>query len=452
MGNGLANGSDPHSSIPSNAEQEKGQQQPVATSVTATAEERRIYAVTDGLRSKQTARVYKSTFSEFIRYLQNINLRILLDYRHDVIESKIISFLEYLRDIRKLNYWTIQGHYFAILHFFDINDVYLNTRKIKKFLPSEDNESYRGMDRPYSIDEVAKILEVCDIRERVIVLLMVSTGMRVGAIPGLRVGDIRKISEFNLYLVNVYANSRKDRYYVFTTPECANAIDDYLAYRKRFFEEIKDSSPLIRDKISIDNPFTSRVAKPIGVRALQLIIMAAEKEAGVLLNNSRHVMRTHGSRKLNINQLDRAGVHFSCREFLAGHKLPGQDSSYVRATEEDRLMEYRKAIDLLTIKENHRLKTQISQLQTQHSEDWGSLKKEIDQLKFCIRAIGDELPYLRKQELQQKMLSRLNSAAADELQQDYQDWFAGAVAEQKRDYFKKERENREWEGGKGRNN
>ena len=55
--------------------------------------------MTDGLRSKQTAKVYKSTFSEFIRYLQNINLRILLDYRHDVIESKIISFLEYLENI-----------------------------------------------------------------------------------------------------------------------------------------------------------------------------------------------------------------------------------------------------------------------------------------------------------------------------------------------------------------
>ena len=262
-----------------------------------------------------------------------------------------------------------------------------------------------------------------------------------------------KYTEFNLYLVNVYANSRKDRYYVFTTPECAEAIDDYFAYRKRFFEEIKDSSPLnsgIRFQSIIH--LHPGVAKPIGVRALQLIIKAAEKEAGVLLENSQQVMRTHGFRKLNINQLDKAGVHFSCREFLAGHKLPGQDSSYVRATEEDRLMEYRKAIDLLTIKENHRLKTQISQLQTQHSEDWGSLKKEIDQLKFYIRAIGDELPYLRKQELQQKMLSRLNSAAADELQQDYQDWFAGEVAEQKRDYFKKERESREWEGGKGRNN
>ena len=350
MGNGLTNANIPYSSsIPSYGGQEKGQQLSVPASAAATEEERRIYAVTDGLRSKQTARVYKSTFSEFIRYLQNIDLRILLDYRHDVIESKIISYLQYLKDVRKLNYWTIQGHYFAILHFFDINDVYLNSRKIKKFLPSEDNENYRGMDRPYSVEEVTKILERCDVRERVLVLLMVSTGMRVGAIPGLRVGDIKKIDEFNLYLVNVYANSRKDRYYVFTTPECAQAIDDYFSYRKRFCEEIKDSSPLIRDKISIDNPFTSRIAKPIGVRALQIIIKAVEKEAGVLLENSQQVMRTHGFRKLFVNQLDKSGVQFSCREFLTGHRLPFQDAAYVRATEEDRLIEYLKAVPQLTI-------------------------------------------------------------------------------------------------------
>jgi integrase len=377
VGNGLTYANIPYSSSkPSYRGQEKEQQQPVAASPTATEEERRIYAVTDGLRSRQTARVYKSTFSEFIRYLQNIDLKILLEYRHDVIVSKIILYLEYLRNVRKLNYWTIQGHYFAILHFFDINDVYLNSRKIKKFLPSEDNENYRGMDRPYSMEEVSKILERCDVRERFIVLLMVSTGMRVGAIPGLRVGDIKKIDEFNLYLVNVYANSRKDRYYVFTTPECAQAIDDYLSYRKRFYEEIRDSSPLIRDKISIDNPFTSRVAKPIGVRALQIIIKAVEKEAGVLLKNSREVMRTHGFRKLYVNQLDKSGVQFSCREFLTGHRLPFQDAAYVRVTEEDRLTEYLKAVPQLTIDPKSRLRDKICELETEQAQEIATLKSK----------------------------------------------------------------------------
>jgi predicted metal-dependent HD superfamily phosphohydrolase len=84
-------------------------------------EERRIYSVTDGLKAKQTAKVYRSTFKEFIKYLQNVDLRVLLDFRLDIIESKIISYLEYLRDVRKPSFWSVQVHYSAIHHFFEIN-------------------------------------------------------------------------------------------------------------------------------------------------------------------------------------------------------------------------------------------------------------------------------------------------------------------------------------------
>ena len=68
------------------------------------------------------------------------------------------------------------------------------------------------------------ILDICDIRSRVIILLMTSTGMRIGALPDLRLSDIKKMDEFGLYLVYVYSQSKKDRYYTFTTPECAKAM------------------------------------------------------------------------------------------------------------------------------------------------------------------------------------------------------------------------------------
>ena len=288
-------------------------------------DQRRIYVVTDGLKSPQTRRVYSSAFNKFIQHIQNPNLQTLIDTKTQIIEAKIISYLEYLCNERKLSYSTILCHYSSIQHFFEINDVQLNLRKIKKFLPSEDNENYRG-DRPYSVSEIQQILDRCDIRERVIILLLTSTGMRVGAIPGLRISDIKKMDEFNLYLIKVYANSRRDRYYSFCTPECTKVIDDYLAYRKRWGEEIKDSNPVVRSHISIDNPFTAKTARPIGVRAIQLIIKDLLNEAGLVYDKGQ-VMITHGFRKFFITNLDRAGVLWSTREYLSGHKLPGQDAS-----------------------------------------------------------------------------------------------------------------------------
>jgi hypothetical protein len=93
------------------------------------------------------------------------------------------------------------------------------------------------------------------------VLIMASTGMRIGGLRELRYGDIKKIDEFGLYLIWVYNRYRKDRYFTFCTPECATAIDSYLNYRRRFGEEIKDKSPLIRERFNIDDPFVAKAPK-----------------------------------------------------------------------------------------------------------------------------------------------------------------------------------------------
>ena len=91
-----------------------------------------------------------------------------------------------------------------------------------------------------------------------------------------------------------------------------------------------------------------------------------------------------------------------------GHKLPGQDVSYVRATTEDRLMEYMKAVDLLTIDSKHRLKTRITELETErdktmekYHEEWLlQLKKdyalmsraEFGELETIIEALKKYIP------------------------------------------------------------
>ena len=87
---------------------------------------------------------------------------------------------------------------------------YFTSLEIKRFLPADEGH-YQG-DRPYSVGEIELLLSKCDIRSRVIILLMTSTGMRIGALSGLRISDVKKMDEFGLYLVYVYNQSKKDRY------------------------------------------------------------------------------------------------------------------------------------------------------------------------------------------------------------------------------------------------
>ncbi|MGH9925899.1 MAG: tyrosine-type recombinase/integrase [Nitrososphaeraceae archaeon] len=291
-------------------EQEQQQQEP------------RIYEVTEGLKSKHTKIAYRIAFNHFLDVtIKSKDRRALLNTKQNVIENRIIDHITYLKDVEGLTYRSILVHLSAIFHFFEINDYdELRRRKIKRFLP-EDESDYYGKDRPYSIKEIEQILNKCDVQDKVAVLIMLSTGMRIGGLRELQIGDIKKIDEFRLYLIWVYNRSGKARYYTYCTLECAVAIDEYLAYRKRIGEELKDKSPLIRDKFSMDNYF--KAPKFLSTRAMSLLFEEALKKAGVnqvkVGQKKREVMRSHGFRKFFITQCDRSGMSFTVREYLSGH-------------------------------------------------------------------------------------------------------------------------------------
>jgi superfamily II DNA/RNA helicase len=104
-----------------------------------------------------------------------------------------------------------------------------------------------------------------------------------------------------------------------------------------------------------------------------------QRTAAQAKGSRRTIMRSHGFRKFAITMMDKAGVKYTHRRYLTGHAQVGQDASYVLPTEEALLAEYIKAIDLLTIDPTRRLKKQIRQLETKYSEEWGALKKEVNE-------------------------------------------------------------------------
>lgn len=68
------------------------------------------------------------------------------------------------------------------------------------------------------------------------ILLMVSSGVRVGALHTMQIGHLTPVifNGLKLYKIQVYAGTR-DSYYTFCTPESYQAIQDYFECdRKRY--------------------------------------------------------------------------------------------------------------------------------------------------------------------------------------------------------------------------
>lgn len=277
-----------------------------------------------------------------------------------------------------MGFVAIRNYVAAVCKYYRMNDVILNTNKINQYLP-EFRKSKK--DRAYRYEEIHRLLDVADERTRAIILLLASSGMRVGGIPGLRLRNLERVDSYpGFYKITDY-DGYKEEYVTFCTPECAKAIDEYLKMREQYGEKLSPESFLIREQFDIRDPFAISNCRQVksNVISKKLIYIAERsviRHREILVEGSgkksaeirKDVPIAHGFRKFFTTQLVEADLKTELRWLLEGHKLKGNDSHYIRVTEERLQQEYEKAINLLTINAENRLKRKIEVLEVEKSK------------------------------------------------------------------------------------
>jgi len=256
-----------------------------------------------------------------------------------------------------------------VFHFYGMNDVLLNKKKIRMFKVEFFKKS---RDRAYTHEEIRKILNVCDLRMKIIILLMASSGCRVGALPSLRLRNLEKADNRNAYKLTIYEGSN-EQYSTFCTPECASFIDDYLEHREKNGEKLTPDSFVIRDQFDItDIEQIRNRSKGISIHTIKGIVDNVLIKAGIKttdhtsLHNRKEVMSCHGFRKFWMTQAVSSKMNPEIREMLLGHKI-GLASCYYRPSEDEMFLEYEKAVDNLTIDPANRLQRKVEMLTIEKS-------------------------------------------------------------------------------------
>jgi integrase len=300
------------------------------------------------------------------------------------IEQQIIDYIIFQEGLSRA---TKSLRLAAIVTFHSINDVNLNRKRLGKFLGPRQK---RVIDRPYTLEEVEKMLKVSDERMRTVVLILTSTGMRIGGLAGLKISSLEKIEEFGLYRLTVYQGSSEE-YKCFTTPECASAIDFYLRQREMWGEKLKPDSPLIRREYDRRDPLAIACPRPIQPRSYDGRIQEMLEAAGVTRiepkiegkkGYRKEVSRTTGFRKMVNTTMVRCRVDPLIKEMLLGHNT-GLEENYYRPEEQDLLIEYLKCVDSLTVNNEFRLQRKVEELTTKAdkvdelSADFAALKRKL---------------------------------------------------------------------------
>jgi site-specific recombinase XerD len=310
-------------------------------------------------------------------------------------QMNICDYISYMRNQKGLASQTIAAYVSAVRKFYVMNDVQLNWDKIHSFKGEEEK---RAEDRPYNHSEILTMLQKTTPRNRSFILLMCSGGLRVGSLSSLRIKDLVPLEKYNIYKVNVYANSKRSSYFTFCTPECRKEIDGYLEWRKRMGERIKPESPLFRREfgsLQIQQPqpltregirfLVNKLLRDTGIRPA---IPLTESENQIHKHYRSHIMECHACRKFFEKNAVKAGMDLIYVRRLMGQSA-GLENSYLNLSEEellegdDRHVGYIGIIDLLTIDESQRLKRRVQELTIKAdrvdelSADFAALKKKL---------------------------------------------------------------------------
>lgn len=135
----------------------------------------------------------------------------------------------------------------AIKLFCEMSDIQIPWKKITRGLPRIREAANDGAP---TIEETKKLIEYPDRRIKTIILVMASSGIRIGSWDYLRWKHVIPITndkgQIMAAKIIVYANDAEE-YYSFITPEAFYCLKEWMEFRASYGEEIAQDSWLMRD-------------------------------------------------------------------------------------------------------------------------------------------------------------------------------------------------------------
>jgi len=345
------------------------------------------------VKSEQTQRQYMVLLQYFFESV-NLTPIELFSLPVDQIQDMLIDYIMELRG-RKLSHNYIKSRISPVITFLEINDIFVNKKKIARFY-GEQKKTVK--DYAYTHEDIQKMLSMSSLRQKVIILLYSSTGIRKSAILDLKLKHLQKLEDLELYKVTVYENT-KEEYNTFCTPECTKTIDHYIEYRKLAGETMTKESFLIRNNFDFNNKRQVKDPQPINYSSLvvqfrKLLINCGLRVSGAEQFKRHEKALFHAFRKYFATTLANSDVNQLIKELLMGHSV-GLDNSYYRPNDDKMLSEYQKAIDMLTIDSSQRLerkmhllqqeKNQIEMIELKHSSEMKKMDEKIEKLMIMYQ-------------------------------------------------------------------
>jgi site-specific recombinase XerD len=201
-----------------------------------------------------------------------------------------------------------------------------NAIKIELSEPLSRRVTYK--DRAPKPEELAHLLDIANLRDKVIVTSLALGAFREETLSKLQYRHVKEDIENNLTPVHVHVEAEitKGKYHDYDTflgAEAATYLKLYLERRRHGSaegrnppENLTDESPLIRDE-------TRHTPRPIGGKTIRKAVHNLYVQAGLLKksNGRMYDLRVHSLRKFFKTQLLALGVQADYVDYMMGHTI-----------------------------------------------------------------------------------------------------------------------------------
>jgi len=284
-------------------------------------------------RSENTKKTYLKGLAKFVNYKQIQNLDSFIEeVKQKQNQNEIVKdFAVYLAG-ENLAPKSVAAWISSLKKFFAANNLKVDVDiPIRIFNIHEDVLPNK--------EDLKKILMDVDLRMKVIITMLASSGMRVGELHNLKLTDIDLSKEVpTIRIKGIGAKERKSRI-TFISKEAKKFLEEYLNQRKSLGEELNENSPVI----------AREDGKPMSYQNIQYLLEGVFRKYSKKVGK-RYTLHAHCLRKWFKTQLISAGVPAPIVDRLTGHaRYLAQE--YELYTEEQLKEWYLKGMPAITILE-----------------------------------------------------------------------------------------------------
>lgn len=278
-----------------------------------------------------------------------------------------------------------------VLTTLDKSDISL--KRFRRGIPEEQTPQGRGTWKPSEIRELVEM--TTDKRSKAIVLLMANSGVRLGSLHEMKVGDLTNYKDGCKKLV-VYANSAKSRYATFVAHDGATALKEYLKERENLEGKLDEIKPLFVSYTKLKNGrLVVKPATKLAIKqAIRNLVEAYRRKKNIVIVEGQKrysVSMAHSFRRFYKSALSLAKVDSTNKKRLLGHALDVNekyDSFETERLDEIVFEDFKKALPHLAI---YREKYEIAEKDRKITELEVEKDKRIQELEEQQRQTQEQI-------------------------------------------------------------